>query len=567
MEKKTAILILGMHRSGTSAITRCLNLLGVDLGSNLMPAAGDNELGFWENSTLVDINERLLASLGSSWDDPSLLPPEWWKLETVQPFKAELLSVLALETGESAIWAFKDPRLCVLLPLWKEILGEAGQKVLAVLPVRNPLEVASSLAKRNGTPLWKAQFLWLKHTLLAEKESRGIPRAFVSYDRLLAEPIATLRGIEARLGMEFPISIEAASPRILEYLSPSRRHHRRDDSALESEPGVSPWVSMAYGAFLRACEGCEEPDFDRELAPIQAEWARVEPLMRPALSELSSFQASFQVSSRDLQAAERKIQGIEKELKQASAYAIEKETELDVRLKHVQELNRDIGRHQQVLQIREVELQECRRLLAERDETVARMRDLLALKDDGISQVRVLLDHKMQELEQARVLRETQEREFGRVLALREQLEGMRVAAEQGANQARAELEAYRASSQAELEACRASSQAELETLRGSSENWTAKTQAELEACLQALREKEMLLKDAETSLQIAKDCLATASGQLGDERQRATQVFKELERVLNSRTWRATWPIRASLDRLKQLIRGSGQGTQKRLE
>ncbi len=78
MTEHQAILVLGMHRSGTSALTRVLNLLGAELGSRLMPAvSGNNENGFWENQDAVDIHEALLSDLGRNWHDIREMPAGW----------------------------------------------------------------------------------------------------------------------------------------------------------------------------------------------------------------------------------------------------------------------------------------------------------------------------------------------------------------------------------------------------------------------------------------------------------------------------------------------------------
>src|SRR6185312_12242151 len=72
-----AILVLGMHRSGTSAVTRVLNLLGADLGSRLVAPAADNPAGFWEHADAVKINDDLLQALGRTWYDMRDMPANW----------------------------------------------------------------------------------------------------------------------------------------------------------------------------------------------------------------------------------------------------------------------------------------------------------------------------------------------------------------------------------------------------------------------------------------------------------------------------------------------------------
>ena len=97
--RRKAVLVLGMHRSGTSALTRILNLLGVDLGSKLMPASPENEAGYWEHAEIVRIHDELLGELGTSWDGNHLLSPELLTSEDAEPFKrrhGELLALVAI---------------------------------------------------------------------------------------------------------------------------------------------------------------------------------------------------------------------------------------------------------------------------------------------------------------------------------------------------------------------------------------------------------------------------------------------------------------------------------------
>ena len=116
-----ALLILGMHRSGTSALTRILNLLGVELGSNLMPPSQDNRAGYWEHDDLVRLHNELLHGLGSFWADVRPLPEGDLGGERTAGFRTRILVVLARDFADSPLWGFKDPRLCRLLPLWETI--------------------------------------------------------------------------------------------------------------------------------------------------------------------------------------------------------------------------------------------------------------------------------------------------------------------------------------------------------------------------------------------------------------------------------------------------------------
>jgi len=190
-----AIIILGMHRSGTSAFAGVLSLLGINFGRHLMPPAFDNERGFFENVKICNVNETILSSLHSSWDDLLALPQEWWRESSLEVHKRQIRNIIREEFGHEEIFAMKDPRLSLLFPLWREILDDLDIAYDFVLPVRNPLEVALSLTKRNKFSLGKGVLLWMNYNLEAEKYSRGCFRIILSYDKLLKFPVEVLECI------------------------------------------------------------------------------------------------------------------------------------------------------------------------------------------------------------------------------------------------------------------------------------------------------------------------------------------------------------------------------------
>ncbi len=100
-----AILVLGMHRSGTSAATRVINLLGADLGHDLLPTAGDNPRGFWEHRAIVEIHEELLAALDRSWHDVRSMPENWLSSEPASIARDKLVNLLGKEFSDRDLWA------------------------------------------------------------------------------------------------------------------------------------------------------------------------------------------------------------------------------------------------------------------------------------------------------------------------------------------------------------------------------------------------------------------------------------------------------------------------------
>ena len=149
--KKQIILVLGMHRSGTSALTRVISLKGIALPANLMPPVeGVNAAGFWESDDIVELHEKIFASLGLSWQSVEPFPDEWFASDLAQPYKEGLKNLLALNLENHNALVIKDPRNSRMVPLWKAAAAEMGITLLFVIAIRNPLEVAESLKARSG---------------------------------------------------------------------------------------------------------------------------------------------------------------------------------------------------------------------------------------------------------------------------------------------------------------------------------------------------------------------------------------------------------------------------------
>lgn len=154
------IAIAGMHRSGSSLITRLLNLCGLDLGpaDQLMPPAPDNPEGFWENLQFVHVNECMIGQLGGRWDLPPQPLPGWEELSLLDPWR-EMARGLPTELSLKPPWGWKDPRNLLTMPFWRSLWPE----LKTVVCVRNPLEVANSLLERDGISLRGSLKLWREH--------------------------------------------------------------------------------------------------------------------------------------------------------------------------------------------------------------------------------------------------------------------------------------------------------------------------------------------------------------------------------------------------------------------
>jgi len=174
-----------MHRSGTSALTSLLDRLGFYAGpdESLAAADEDNARGYWEHRELYAIDEEMLAALGGSWTEVLTIDPR----RLGDAARASLLPrarALVGQLDSYGPWVIKDPRLCLLLPFWRELL----ERPLCILIHRDPLSVARSLARRNGLPILVGIALWEHYNRAALAASQGFPRALVGYRELLDDP-------------------------------------------------------------------------------------------------------------------------------------------------------------------------------------------------------------------------------------------------------------------------------------------------------------------------------------------------------------------------------------------
>ena len=190
----------------------------------------DNPRGFWERRDVAAINDRLLQSLNSSWCDVARFDPKAIPKETMERGSVEAASVIA-ELDQDRPWVLKDPRLSLLLPVWRRLL----EAPLCVLVHRCPIEVARSIKERNGYPLSFGVSLWERYMLDALAGSRGVPRLIISYRELIDEPERTVERLLLRLrrlgckGLRRP-----DSAKITGFLS-KELCHQKSSSALDSE--------------------------------------------------------------------------------------------------------------------------------------------------------------------------------------------------------------------------------------------------------------------------------------------------------------------------------------------
>src|SRR5688500_5863231 len=181
------LIVLGMHRSGTSVLARALNLMGAYFGPEGIStgANAENPKGFWERRDVRALNDSVLRGAGCDWNrvlrfDPLTLPPD--RLADFDKRAARLV----LEMDAHRPWLIKEPRLCLLLPLWRKWL----EAPVCIHIFRHPAEVASSLRVRNGMPMDAGLLLWERYVRSALGDAEGLPAVTVSHRELMDAPAA-----------------------------------------------------------------------------------------------------------------------------------------------------------------------------------------------------------------------------------------------------------------------------------------------------------------------------------------------------------------------------------------
>jgi GT2 family glycosyltransferase/glycosyltransferase involved in cell wall biosynthesis len=239
---QSIICIAGAHRSGTSMLARLLHRSGLDLGpeSALMPGASDNPDGFWENLRFVALNDEILNAVGAAWDLPPL-QNEAFDSASIAPIHAKA-ELLIADFQEKATWGWKDPRNCLTIRFWNALIPE----LKTLLIIRNPLEVAYSMHKRNGTSYALALRLWEIYNRRLLATTQPGKRLIVHYHDFFQDPGSVLEKIAEFAGLHDG-QVRAAA----ELVALNRRHTAFTIEQL-IDAGVSSEIVALYRSLLEA---------------------------------------------------------------------------------------------------------------------------------------------------------------------------------------------------------------------------------------------------------------------------------------------------------------------------
>ena len=400
------VVVLGMHRSGTSAITRGLPELGVDLGDTFIPTiVSQNAKGFWEDIDLNHLDDELLNAMGFRWDSVAAITPSAFKGQEVDAFRMRAIDLLVKKLADKPVWGFKDPRVVRLLPFWKPIFESLGVLDNYIIVVRNPLSVAKSLEVRDGFSFAKSCLLWLEHTLSAVSQTVGSPCVVVDYDLLLDNPIRELERIATTLKLDMPANEQLANSEYLRhFLTTELRHFSLPSGVLRTHPVYAGLAREVYELMVQVTQDRLSIEELRSKEP----WKRVEDLLEnfapfllyldnreKCLEELQNekkFQAEeFCTLRSQIVEIEQQLRTKDTELRQHQAQALEltnqltaatqqlhtKDTELQRRQAQALELTNQLTAATQQLCTKDTELQQIEQLLLKEEQRAAsRIEDL-----------------------------------------------------------------------------------------------------------------------------------------------------------------------------------------------
>jgi hypothetical protein len=293
-----AVVIVGAGRSGTSAITRGVQALGVELGDRLRPGGGKNPTGFFEDERLLAINKRLKRLLGIRGDSVRLIDSDEWHAPAVRALHHEAVETVRRGFGHYPLWGYKYARTLRMLPFWRGVFDALHLDVRYVVALRNPISVARSRAQldpRRGTQE-QSDLEWLVNVVPYFRELRARPFVVVDYDLVLTQPAPQLERMAALLRLPQSARRAAAVQAYADaFLQPGMRHTVFTDADLSRDARVNPLTRDAY-LWLRRLATDEAAAAD---AQRWQEWEHIErqlAAMAPALRHLDRVQAQLRRS-------------------------------------------------------------------------------------------------------------------------------------------------------------------------------------------------------------------------------------------------------------------------------
>lgn len=267
LNNRKVIVVLGMHRSGTSVVTRSLQVMGVDLGDRLMPAHKDvNPKGFWEDLDFYHLDNEILEALDCDWCYLRPIRKKDLKILHEDGFYLRAKNLLYQKMEKYSVFGIKEPRITKLLPFWKDVFESSGFDVRYIITLRNPMSVAKSLEKRDELCHEKSYLIWLEHVVNSLTESAGSKRTLVNYELLISNPRIEIEKIAAML--ELSIDPHEFENYRSEFLDDELRHGRYELGDLIKNKNAPELVKEVYEVLsdvINKKKNLEDQDLKRNI--------------------------------------------------------------------------------------------------------------------------------------------------------------------------------------------------------------------------------------------------------------------------------------------------------------
>lgn len=524
------LLVLGMHRSGTSLLARLLQQCGIDIGSRLLPGSIGNEHGHWEDAFAVELHERLLASLGRRWDEVAVPSADSLAGAVRRADHDSLVRYVSNDRSLHPLWAVKDPRLSLFAGVWVQAAAAAKIPLSALLMVRHPVEVAQSLAVRDGIPRGQGLLLWLEYTIAALERSDGIQLRVATYDELMEAPTRLLERVRSLPGWS---DLRIDPKAIAEVVQIDQRHHHATDASdADLVPGPIRDLWRALQMLATDADGVVPAGF-------AATWReRLAPFMDLARELTDAWRVTEQRLWERVARAES---------------AAGNEAMLESRLLSLEKLQ--LGNHEEVVRVF--------------SEDIQRMHQMAVDSQAEAMRISVTLVARQRQLDDALVERADLVQHVAERHAAVTMLES-RLAAQVATNEELVEAVAER---QSAVEAIHAELTEQVET-RAQLVQLVAESQAVVASLESQLAEQVDAIRALADRLRDERDVIAhgkcDVEHELEDANSRATTLLAELHaarhecsvlresdqmlrEVVTSRSWRLTRPLRAAM----RLVRG----------
>ncbi len=515
----------------------------------LINAAADNPLGFWEPRDMVSLNDEILRTVGSGWDDVFSFRADTLLADRGEDFLPRARSVVSLNYAHTDLAVIKDPRLSLLVPLWREALGAEGLPPVFVIMVRDPMEVAQSIAARDGAPVQASMLAWLSHMVAVERDTRGARRLFVSYSELVQNWETVLDRLRHQFAMPLPISAEQAAE-ISSFLRPSARHHESDDASWVDRtdlwPGIAEAWRWAKTATLNPASPLPFPEtVVRDLVSLEAQWG---PVLQVQNARAMAREQELQAVIADRETAVLRLKAQVQEY--GATVAASSETLAAARQEHADALAQI-----RILEKAESEHQRAAALVIKQAEDKAQLvhHSTIEELDAALSQIADLRHEAALIADEAeKRLRTTS---AAAAVAAQEAEDRLRVTSSAASAASAAAQEAEERLRLAEL-AAEAAVSAASERARAASER--AKSAQDMVERLSARSaELEMILAASEARASDLTTEKAAIEARADETSARLAAVTTRLDAVLSSSSWSVTRPLRVISKRYQDLTRG----------